>query len=110
MITHTIIFSFDGSVAAEELDRFLAEVRELMLGPGRALSFSSARTVRVPSDDHAPVMVSSAIAQMAFSDIAAMEAASNLPDLERFIASQQQAHPYKLVWANHDPLRSEVGA
>jgi hypothetical protein len=104
MISHTMIVSFDSAIPDADLDQYLKDMESLMLDSGQVQTFTARRHLRVPGDDHAPVFVASAIVQLGVADLAALNAAFTLPGLEEFIGRWQSRFPYKVVWANHEPL------
>jgi hypothetical protein len=104
MITHTLVFSFPGEMSAEERDDFFSEIRQLLVERGGAAKFDHHAHLPAAEDEHAPVFVASAIAQVQFSDLDQLETASALPELESFIGRWQSRYPYKVVWANHAPV------
>ncbi|MGH3260457.1 MAG: hypothetical protein ACRDNS_00535, partial [Trebonia sp.] len=57
-----------------------------------------------PGDDHSPVFAASAIVQIGYADLDALNASFTTPGLEEFIQRWQARYPYKPVWANHEPL------
>jgi hypothetical protein len=104
MITHTMILSFAETVPDVDLDRFLGEMEELMRDSGLVQTFATRRHIRVPADDHSPVFAASAIVQIGFADVGALNASFVVPGVEEFIGRWQSRYPYKVVWANHEPL------
>lgn len=48
MIHHTMIVAFDNPIPASELDRYLTELEELVLGSGLVDSYSARQHIRVP--------------------------------------------------------------
>ncbi len=104
MLTHTMIVSFNDQIADAELDRFLAEMEELVAASGLTQRFASRHHVRIPADDHAPAFVASAIVQIDVADVAALNASFAVDGLEELIDRWQSRHPYRVVWANHEPL------
>jgi hypothetical protein len=104
MIHHTMIVSFNDEIPETELNQYLAEMREVTSASGLTESFAAQRHIRVPADDHAPVLVATAIVQFATADIDKLNAAFTAPGLEEFIGRWQERYPYKVVWANHQPL------
>ncbi|MEU4659164.1 hypothetical protein AB0G32_35410 [Streptomyces sp. NPDC023723] len=104
MINHTMIVSFDSSIPDAELDQYLADVEQLMLGSGHVATFAAQRHLRVPGDDHAPVFVADAIIRLGVADRAALDAVFTVPGAEDLIRRWQSRHPYRVVWANHGAL------
>jgi hypothetical protein len=104
MISHTMILSFDSAIPDADLDRYLKDMENLMMDSGHVQTFTARRHIRVPADDYAPVFAASAIVQLGLADLDALNAAFTLPGLEEFIGHWQSRFPYKVVWANHEPL------
>jgi hypothetical protein len=104
MITHTLVFSFAAEMSTEERDRFFSEIRPLLVDRGGAVKFEHHAHLPAAEDAHAPVFVASAIAQVQFSDLDQLAAASALPELETLIGRWQSRYPYKVVWVNHAPV------
>jgi hypothetical protein len=104
MITHTLVFSFPVEMTAEDRDQFFTEISHLMVDRGGATSFEHRAHQPAAGDEHAPVFVASAIAQVQFSELNQVGAASALPDLQSFIGRWQSRYPYKAVWVNHAPF------
>jgi hypothetical protein len=104
MITHTLVFSFPAEMSVEERDQFFTDIRQLLVDRGGAAKFEHHAHLPAAEDEHAPVFVASAIAQVQFSDLAQLAAASALPELEALIGRWQSRYPYKVVWTNHAPF------
>ncbi|WP_202237130.1 hypothetical protein [Actinacidiphila reveromycinica] len=104
MIQHTMIVSFTDPVPDADLDQFLSDMENVMRASGHLQSFSAQRHIRVPADDHSPVFVATAIVQFGLADVDALNAAFEVPGVEELIGRWQARHPYKVVWANHEPL------
>lgn len=75
-----------------------------MMGSGHGQTRVSARHIRVPGDDHAPVFISTAIVQLGLADIDALNATFAMPEAAELIRRLQSRYPYKAVWANHEQL------
>jgi hypothetical protein len=104
MISHTMIVSFNQPIPDDELDQFLNDMEKVMTDSGYIESFASRRHIRVPADDHSPVFTATAIVQLRLADLDALNASFTTPGLEEFIGRWQSRHPYRVVWANHEPL------
>lgn len=104
MIHHTMIVSFTDTVPAAELDQFLKDIEQVMRDSGQIQTFAASHHIRVPADDHSPAPSASAIVQIALADLDALNASFTAPGLEDVIKRWQSRHPYKVVWANHEPL------
>ncbi|SPL99074.1 unnamed protein product [[Actinomadura] parvosata subsp. kistnae] len=99
-----MIVAFESPIPASELDRYLKEFEELVMGSGVAESFAARHHIRVPGDDHAPVAVASAILQLRLADLDALHATFTMPGAADLIKRWQARHPYKAIWVNHEPL------
>jgi hypothetical protein len=104
MINHTMIVSFTGAIPDADLNQFLKEMEKLMRDSGLIQTFAARHHIRVPADGHSPVFAASAIVQIGFADVDALNASFAVPGVEEFIGSWQSRYPYKVVWANHEPL------
>jgi hypothetical protein len=104
MITHTLVFSFPVEMPAEARHQFFSEIGQIMVDLGGAAEFVHHAHLPAAENEHAPVFVASAIAQVQFSDLDQLAAASALPELETFIGRWQSRYPYKVVWVNHAPV------
>ncbi|MDH6697104.1 hypothetical protein P3T26_001552 [Streptomyces sp. MAA16] len=104
MIHHTMIVAFDQPIPARELDQYLKEFKELVEGSGLVESVAAQQHIRVPGDDHAPVAVASAIVQLRLADLDALNATFTMPGAVDLIKRWQSRYPYKVLWANHEPL------
>lgn len=99
-----MIVSFTDPIPDAELDQFLKGMEQLMLDSGQMTSFAARRNIRIPADDHSPVFAATAIVQFGLADLDALNASFGAPGLEEFIQRWQSRHPYRVVWANHEPL------
>ncbi|MFE0413490.1 hypothetical protein [Streptomyces tendae] len=104
MIHHTMIVAFDNPIPASELNRYLKEFEELVMGSGLVESVAARHHIRVPGDDHAPVAVASAVVQLRLTDLDALNATFTMPGAVDLIKRWQARHPYQAVWVNHEPL------
>lgn len=104
MMQHTMIVSFDQPIPDGDLDAYLKDVENLMMGSGHVRTFSARRHIRVAGDDHAPVFVATAVVQLGLADLDALDAAFAMPETFELIGRWQARHPYKVVWVNHEPL------
>ncbi|HEX3962074.1 MAG TPA: hypothetical protein VHZ03_36510 [Trebonia sp.] len=104
MISHTMIVSFTNPIPDAGLDQFLSDIEHVMRDSGHIQTFVARRRVRVPADDHSPVFAATAIAQIGLADLDALNASFTAPGLEEVIAQWESRYPYKVVWANHEPL------
>ncbi|MEU1347325.1 hypothetical protein [Streptomyces sp. NPDC005795] len=104
MIHHTMIVSFTDSIPAAELDQFLDDIEQVMRDSGQIQTFAASHHIRVAADEHSPGPAATAIVQIALADLDALNASFTAPGLEDVIKRWQSRHPYKVVWANHEPL------
>lgn len=104
MIHHTMIVAFDNPIPASELDQYLTEFEELVMGSGLVDSFAAEHHIRVPGDDHAPVAIASAILQLRLADLDALNTTFSIPGALDLIKRWQGRYPYKAIWVNHKPL------
>lgn len=104
MIHHTMIVAFENSIPARDLDEYLKEFEELVMGSGLVESFAAQHHIRVQGDDHAPLAVASAIVQLRLADLDALNATFTMPGVIGLIKRWQGRYPYKAIWVNHEPL------
>jgi hypothetical protein len=104
MISHTMIVSFDSPIPDADLDQYLKDIEELMMSSGYVHTFAARRHLPVPADDHGPVFTATAIVQLGVADTEALNAVFALPGVAQLIGRWQARYPYKVVWANHEPL------
>jgi hypothetical protein len=104
MINHTMIVSFDHPLPEAELDQYLVDIERVMLDTGLVQSFASRRHVRIPGEEAIPALIATAIVQVAVADTDALAEAFAAPGMHEVIDRWQARHPYKVAWANHEPL------
>ncbi|WP_019544786.1 hypothetical protein [Streptomyces sulphureus] len=104
MIHHTMIVAFDNPIPSRELDQYLKEFEEFVMGSGLVESVAARHHISVPGDVHAPMAVASAIVQLRLADLDALNATFTMPGAVDLIKRWQGRHPYKAMWANHEPL------
>jgi len=103
MIIHTLVFSFPDAMPQSDRDQFFREIGAVMVDEGHASKFEHLPHLPLPADAHAPVFAATDVAQIAFADLDAVDAAFGLPALHEFMGRWQSRFPYKLVWANTEP-------
>jgi hypothetical protein len=103
MTIHTLIFSFPDNMTQQDQDEFFSEIAPVMLASG-AEKFEHRPHQGLPADEHAPVFIASAIAQIQYPDLDTIAAAFRDPALGEFMGKWQGRFPYKVVWANHEPV------
>jgi len=102
-----MIVSFAEPLPAETLTQFLTEVEQVMRASGTLRSFRAESHVRVPGDDHPPTPVAitgTAIVQLGYADLGALNDAYDTPALGELIRRWQARSPYTLTMVNHEPL------
>lgn len=104
MITHTMIVSFDQPLPDGELDQYLADIESVVLDSGVAESVRSRRHIPVAGEEEIPAMIATAIVQIVVADLRALEEAFETPGLEEVIGRWQARYPYRVAWANHEPM------
>ncbi|QIS20241.1 hypothetical protein [Nocardia terpenica] len=104
MINHTMIVSFDRPLPDGELDRYLADIEKVMLDTGFVQSVATRRHLPVPGEDAIPALIATAIVQVTVADIDTLAQAFTAPGMHEVIDHWQSRHPYKVAWANHEPL------
>jgi hypothetical protein len=102
MVTHTLVFSFPETMPKPDREQFFSELGEAVLGTGLAQSFIHKPHLPLPSDAHAPVFVSSGLAEVRCADLAALEKLSVHPLLGEFVLRWHGRFPYQVVWVNSD--------
>ncbi|MEU5586616.1 hypothetical protein ACFYWU_13790 [Streptomyces chrestomyceticus] len=104
MVNHTMIVSFDRPLPDTELDRYLADIERVMLDTGLVQSVVARRHLPVPGEEAVAALVATAIVQMVLPDTDALAKAFTAPGVHEVIEYWQARHPYKVAWANHEPL------
>lgn len=104
MIHHTMIVSFNEPLPDGELDRYLTDIEQVMLDTGLVQSFEARRHLRIPGEETIPALIATAIVQVAVSDIDTLAKAFAAPGMHEVIDRWQSRHPYRVAWANHEPL------
>ncbi|MBC2876908.1 MULTISPECIES: hypothetical protein [Streptomyces] len=103
-VIHTLVFSFSDTMPADQRDAFFAEMKTVVMGSKLAESIDHKPHLRLPDDDHAPVFVSSAIAEIRCKDLPTLRRLTAYGPLNDFRTRWQARYPYKVVWTNHAPL------
>jgi hypothetical protein len=104
MINHTMIVSFDQPLPDADLDQFLADIERVVLDSGSVQSVQARRHIPVPGEEAIPALIATVIVRFTLADTGALAKAFNAPGLEEVIGRWQSRHPYKVAWANHEPL------
>ena len=104
MINHTMLVSFDEPLPETELDQYLADIERVMLESGLARSVATGRHIPIPGEEAIPALIATAIVQIAVTDLDTLAKAFTTPALHEVIEHWQARHPYKVGWANHEPL------
>ncbi|MBB4686938.1 hypothetical protein [Amycolatopsis jiangsuensis] len=104
MLTHTMIVSFNEPLPDAELDQYLADIEQAMFDTGFAQSVATRRHVPTPGEEAIPALIATAIVQVAVADTDTLAKAFTSPSLHQMIDRWQSRHPYRVAWANHEPL------
>ncbi|MGI5226966.1 hypothetical protein [Actinoallomurus sp. CA-142502] len=104
MVNHTMIVSFDQPLPDTELDQYLADIERVMLDTGLVQSVAARRHIPIPGEEAIPALIATAIVQVAVADTDTLAKAFTAPGLHEVIDCWQSRHPYKVAWANHEPL------
>ncbi|MFE0026025.1 hypothetical protein [Amycolatopsis sp. NPDC059021] len=104
MINHTMIVSFDQPLPDSALDQYLADIERVMLDTGLTQSVVTRRHLPIPGEEAIPALIATAIVQVTVADTATLAKAFAAPGLHEVIDRWQSRHPYKVAWANHEPL------
>ncbi|MER7506129.1 hypothetical protein AB0L05_25115 [Nonomuraea pusilla] len=104
MITHTMMVSFERPLPDSELDQYLADIERVMLDTGLVQSVVARRHIPIPGEEAVPALIATAIVQVAVADIEALAKAFTAPGLHEVIDHWQSRYPYRVAWANHEPL------
>ncbi|GAB3744480.1 hypothetical protein GCM10027598_79140 [Amycolatopsis oliviviridis] len=102
MLTHTLVFSFPDSMSGSDRERFFGELANIIGSSGIADSFVYRKHVPLAEESHAPVFVSSAIAEVRCADLGTLEKLSVHPPLGEFTQRWMTAFPYQVVWVNSE--------
>ncbi|WP_309235234.1 hypothetical protein [Amycolatopsis sp. SID8362] len=87
-----------------ELDQYLADIERAMLDTGLAQSVAVRRHVPIPGEEAIPALIATAIVQVAVADAETLAKAFAAPGLHQVIDRWQSRYPYRVAWANHEPL------
>lgn len=104
MIKHTMIVSFDQALPDTELDQYLADIERVMIDTGSVQSVVARRHIPIPGEEAIPALIATAIVQVTVADIDALAKGFSAPGVHEVIDRWQSRHPYKVAWANHEPL------
>ena len=104
MINHTMIVSFDQPLPDAELDQYLADIERVMLDTGLVQSIATRRHIHLPGEEAIPALIATTIVQFALADLNALAKAFTAPGVHEVIDRWKSRHPYKVAWANHEPL------
>ncbi|MEU6479828.1 hypothetical protein ABZ858_23665 [Streptomyces sp. NPDC047017] len=99
-----MIVSFDPPLPDADLNRYLTDIERAMLDTGLVESVAARRHLPVPGEEAIPALIATAIVQIAVTGIDALAKAFTAPGLHEVIEHWQSRHPYKVAWANHEPL------
>lgn len=104
MINHTMIVSFEQPLPSAELDQYLADIERVLLETGVVQSVATRRHIPVPGEEAIPALIATAIVQVALPYVDALGKAFAAPGIGEVIDHWQSRYPYKVGWANHEPL------
>ncbi|GAA3523556.1 hypothetical protein GCM10022222_02060 [Amycolatopsis ultiminotia] len=104
MVMHTMIVSFDQPVQDSELDQYLKDIEQVMLGTGLTQSVTTGRHLPIPGEEAIPALIATAIVQVSVADTDTLAKTFAAPGVHEVIARWQARHPYRVAWANHEPL------
>lgn len=104
MIDHTMIVSFNEPLPDGELDRYLADIERALRESGLVQSVAARRHIPIPGEEAIPALIATAIVRIAVADVETLAKAFTVPALHEVIEHWQSRHPYKVAWANHEPL------
>ena len=111
MIIHTLVFSFDPAMTEEDRKQYFDELRQIVEESGFARGFEYRDHIALPPmDEHAPVFIASALAQIALPDLNAVGALGSAKPLQEFMGRWQARYPYKVVWVNTEPQQYDTTA
>jgi hypothetical protein len=104
MINHTMMVSFDGPLPEGELDRYLGDIERVMRESGLVQSVAARPHLPAPGEQAIAAFIATAIVQFALADMEALGKAFAAPGVHEIIEHWQSRHPYKVAFANHEPL------
>ncbi|GAA4629394.1 hypothetical protein GCM10023196_049990 [Actinoallomurus vinaceus] len=104
MINHTMIVSFDQPLPEIELDQYLADIERVMLDSGFVQSVVARRHIPIPGEEAIPALIATTIVRVTVADTDALAKGFSAPGMHEVIDRWQSRHPYKVAWANHEPL------
>ncbi len=108
VIQQTMTDSFDQSLPVAALGQCLVGIERAMLGTGTAQSVVARRHLPVPGEGAVPALIATE-APAAFVGVAVAYAQAEAkgftaPDLPEVLDRWQARRPYKVTWANSEPL------
>lgn len=99
MVTHTILFAFPDEMTQADRDEFFAEGTAMALDSGLVESYQYKQAI--PLETHVqPVFVPSAMSQIRYADIDAMQAYLRHPAVKAFVRRWQSRFSYQAVSVN----------
>ncbi len=104
MINHTMIVSFDQPLPEAELEQYLSDIEQVLLDTGLVESVATRRHIPIPGEEAIPALIATAIVQVAVADADALAKTFAVPGIGEVIDRWQSRYPYKVGWANHEPL------
>lgn len=104
MINHTMFVAFDQPIPDSELDQYLTDIERVMTGSGLVASTKVARHLPVPGEENIPALIATAVIQFEVEDLDTLAKAFAAPGIDDVIHDWQSRHPYRVAFANHEPL------
>ncbi|GHC60419.1 hypothetical protein [Streptomyces flavofungini] len=104
MIQHTMMVSFEGPIPDADLDQFLKDIERVMLDSGHAQTVSARRHLPVPGEEAFSTPAAAAVIWFGLTGTDALAASFTAPGVGELIHHWQSRHPYRVTWANHEPL------
>jgi hypothetical protein len=99
-----MIVSFEQPLPDAVLDEYLADIERVLLDTGFAQSVVTRHHLPIPGEDAIPALIATAIVQFTVADTDTLAKAFTAPGLHELIGRWQARHPYRVAWANHEPL------
>jgi hypothetical protein len=99
MVTHTILFAFPDEMSEADRDEFVREGTAMALDSGLVESYVYKPGIPLPHEVK-PVFVPSAMAQIRYADLDAMQAYLRHPPVREFVRRWQSKFPYQAVSVN----------
>lgn len=108
MVTHTIIFSFPDEMTAADREQFFVEGTAMALDSGLVESYEHRPSIALTTAVQ-PAFVASAMAQIRYADVEAMQRYLTHPPVREFVRRWQRIYPYRAVSVNTDDVPAPTG-